>query len=128
MTVLLDTDVLIDCLRGLPVALAWIHGHSGDTFQVPGVAAMELLVGCRNQAEVTGVRRFLSSFEVVWPDPEESSSAFELLAAYRTSSGIGIPDCIVAAMAMSRSARVYTFNAKHFRAIPDLDIAQPYVR
>jgi predicted nucleic acid-binding protein len=45
---LLDTDVLIDCLRGMPAAKLWLASAAGEAFGVPGVVAMELLVGSRD--------------------------------------------------------------------------------
>jgi predicted nucleic acid-binding protein len=45
MTALLDTDILIDCLRGLPAAQTWLAGSANQTFEVPGIVAMELIGG-----------------------------------------------------------------------------------
>jgi predicted nucleic acid-binding protein len=41
---------------------------------------------------------------------------------------LSIPDCLIAAMALARSARLYTFNLKHFRIIEGLDVQSPYTR
>ena len=41
--ILLDTDVLIDCLRGLPSADEWLHKSSDQSFAIPGIVAMELV-------------------------------------------------------------------------------------
>jgi predicted nucleic acid-binding protein len=43
VNVLLDTDVLVDCLRGTAAAQSWLSRAAAETFQVPGVVAMELL-------------------------------------------------------------------------------------
>ena len=67
-------------------------------------------------------------FEVVWPEPSEFAAAFQLLLTHRLSSGLNIPDCLIAATALSRNARLYTFNLKHFQVVPELDVAQPYAR
>jgi predicted nucleic acid-binding protein len=66
MTALLDTDVLVDILRGTPAAQAWLASVPTATFAIPGVVAMELVVGCRNQMELQRVQRFLSRFSVIW--------------------------------------------------------------
>jgi len=58
----------------------------------------------------------------------EFAKAYELLAAHWLSSRLSIPDCLIAAMALTRSARLYTFNLKHFKAVPGLDVQQPYAR
>ena len=89
---------------------------------------MELLIGCRNRAEIQHLQRFLDTFSIVWPDTNEFARAYELLAEHRLTSGLGIPDCLVAAMALVRKARLYTFNSKHFRVIPGVDAQEPYSR
>ena len=40
---LLDTDVMIDVLRGHDVALEWLHSLADETIGLPGFVAMELL-------------------------------------------------------------------------------------
>lgn len=89
---------------------------------------MELLSGCRDQTDLRRCRAFLSRFDIVWPEAAEFAQACELLIAHRLSSGVGIPDCLIAAMAITRSARLYTFNLRHFRVIPGLEAQEPYNR
>jgi predicted nucleic acid-binding protein len=120
--ILLDTDVLVDCLRGSEPARDWLSDHAADNFDVPGIVAMELIAGCRDQASLRNTRAFLNSFRIVWPEAADSARAFELMNAHRLGSALSIPDYLIAAMALNRSARLYTFNAKHFGIIGDLDI------
>ena len=126
--VLVDTDVLIECLRGSDAAKGWLTSLQKEAVGIPGVVAMELLMGCRSQPELDQTRKFLASFNVVFPDSSEFERGCQLLIALRLSSGLGIPDCLIAAMALSRGSRLYTFNMKHFRAVPGLDVQQPYSR
>src|SRR5207247_8778701 len=98
--VLLDTDVLVECLRGSQTARQWLESNSTEPFAIPGVAAMELLVGCRNRLEQQRAQKFLATFPI---DASEFERAYELLAAHRLSIGVGIPDCLIAAMALTRS-------------------------
>ncbi len=128
MNALIDTDVLIDILRGTPAAQAWLARSAATAFQIPGVVAMELMMGCRNQAELRRVQQFLGAFSVAWIEASEFAQAYNLLAAYRLRSGLSIPDCLVAAMALTRSATLYTFNMRHFRVITGLDVQEPYTR
>ena len=60
MTALVDTDVLIDILRGTPAAQAWLASVPTTSFEIPGIVAMELVIGCRNQVELQRIGRFLS--------------------------------------------------------------------
>ena len=64
----------------------------------------------------------------VLPNAAEFAHAYDLLAEHRLTSGISIPDCLVAAMALARGDRLYSFNLKHFRIIAGLDVQQPYPR
>jgi hypothetical protein len=123
--VLVDTDVVIDCLRDTAPSRAWLQRTSTEALGLPGVVAMELLIGCRNRAEIQHLQKFLNTFSIVWPDASEFARAYELLAEHRLTSGLGIPDCLVAAMALVRKARVYTFNSKHVRVIPGVDAQEP---
>ena len=126
--ILLDTDVLVECLRGSILAKNWLQRLPKETFAIPGVVAMELLIGCRNQTDLQQVRKFLAAFDIVWPDSAEFARAYEILASYRLVSTIGIPDCLIAAMALARSATLCTFNLKHFQIVPGLHTQQPYPR
>ena len=126
--ILVDTDVLIECLRGSISAKNWLNSLPKETFAIPGVVAMELLIGCRNQAELRQIQEFLASFDVVWPDASEFAHAYEILASHRLASGISIPDCLIAAMALARAVPLYTFNLKHFQMVSGLKAQQPYSR
>jgi hypothetical protein len=106
----------------------WLASAPKEPFAIPGVVAMELLAGCRSQGDLERVKKFLERFTVLWPEASEFARAYELLAAVCLTSGLSIPDCLIAAMAVSRNAALYTFNVKHFRAIPGLTAQQPYAR
>ncbi|MFP4439106.1 MAG: type II toxin-antitoxin system VapC family toxin [Chloroflexaceae bacterium] len=128
MTDLIDTDVLIDILRGTPAAQTWLSGATSTVFAIPGVVAMEMLVGCRNRNELQKVQRFLGSFTIVWTEATEFAHAYDLLMMHQLTSGVSIPDCIIAAMAITRSVTLYSFNIRHFRIISGLDVQEPYQR
>jgi len=112
-----DTDVLIDCLRGTEPAQQWLESSAAEVLGIPGIVAMELLVGCRNRAELQRVEQFLSRFPVVWPEAIEFAKAHELLATHRLTSALSIPDCVIAAMSLHRRTRLYSFNVKHFQVV-----------
>lgn len=125
---LLDTDILIDCLRGVPAARTWLESAATEAFGIPGIVAMELLVGCRNQSEQQRVQKFLTAFPLLWPAASEFARAYELLAAHRLATGVGSPDCVIAAMALGRHAPLCTFNRKHFQIFVGIELREPYQR
>ena len=128
MTALLDTDVLIDCLRGVEAATDWLAASPDQRFEVPGIVAMELVAGCRNQRELKQIQQFIQNFSVAWPDSSEFQHAYGIYTAHRLSTGLSIPDSIIAAMVLVRSATLYTFNLRHFQNIPGLNAQAPYQR
>jgi predicted nucleic acid-binding protein len=125
---LVDTDVLIDAIRGFPPALEWLRQNERGSFQIPGIVAMEIVQGSRNAADLKRLLRFLHRFDLVWPNAEDFVRAYSLLTSFRLTTGLRIADCLIAAMALNRSALLYTFNLKHFQAVPGLNAVAPYSR
>lgn len=99
--VFLDTDVLVDCLRGLPAAQNWLSTASTTQFAISGVVAMELVVGCQNKVDLQRTEKFLEVFTVTWPDSADFALAYSLLVQYRFSTGLSIPDCLIAAQTIN---------------------------
>ncbi|MEJ5308928.1 MAG: type II toxin-antitoxin system VapC family toxin [Anaerolineae bacterium] len=126
--IFLDTDVLIDCQRGLPAAAAWLRQNETTAFAIPGIVAMELVVGCRDKKDLRITQTFLKRFTVVWPDAPDMLAAHELLITYRLAYGVGIPDCLIAAMMIHRQGQLLTFNVKHYQVFPGLVVRKPYLR
>ena len=125
---LVDTDVLIDVLRGVQSARIWLQQMHDMPFGVPSIVAMELIMGCRNRAELGQMETFLNSLDIVWPNEDDHMLALSLQQTFRLRSGLSIPDYIIGAMAITRSAVLYTFNVKHFGILPDLQVVAPYTR
>ena len=48
--VLLDSDVMVDLLRQLEPAVAWLDTLGDDEIMLPGFVVMELMQGCANRA------------------------------------------------------------------------------
>ena len=124
---LLDTDVLIDVQRGHPPALAWFSALS-DLPGVPGFVVMELIQDARNTREVRKALKLVSPLSIVWPTENDCSRALSDFAAFHLSHGLGLLDALIAASAVGRSATLYTFNAKHYKSVPGLAVAEPYTR
>lgn len=125
--ILLDTDVLIEVERGRQKGLDWLQTVDGE-IALPAVVALELLFGARNGVELDRTIRFLADFDVEELDAHDSSLVRKLVADHVLSSGLGLPDFMIAAQALNRQATLFTFNLKHYRAIPGLDAREPYQR
>ena len=66
---LLDTDVMVDILRGYAPALAWVASMGSETVGIPGLVTMELLQGCSNREEQQRVERLLRTLRAVLAQP-----------------------------------------------------------
>ncbi len=85
-------------------------------------------MGCGSKVELKRTEKFLNVFTVSWPDAADFAAAYSLLTQYRFTTGLSIPDCIIAAQAMNHAVTLFSFNIKHFRVIQGLDVQQPYLR
>jgi len=93
---------------------------------LPGFVVMELLQGCRNKVEQAKTQKTLKRYDIAWPSPDTCEAALAVFAQFHLSHGIGIIDALIGQMAVALDVPLYTFNQKHYAAIPDLKIVQPY--
>jgi hypothetical protein len=49
--ILLDTDVMVDILRGHEPAVNWLRAAAGQEVGLPGLVVMELVQGCQGARE-----------------------------------------------------------------------------
>ena len=122
---LLDTDLLIEYLRGREAARACVGGLEGRLL-VSVVTVAELFAGVRDENEERSLWRFLDAFEVLPLSAELARQAGLWRRAYRLSHGTGLADAMIAATAAAEQATLLTFNSRHF---PMLDsVIVPYDR
>ena len=124
--ILLDTDVMIDCLRRYPPAIVWLQSLDEQEIILPGFVVMELIQGCRNKPEQEKMERELKTDSVVWPSPETCNEALSVFASSHFSHGLGLLDALIGQMAVTLKVPLYTFNQKHYAAVPRLRTIQPY--
>ncbi len=123
---LLDTDILIDVLRGYSPALLWLQSLGDQEIGIPGFVAMELLDGCENSREADQLLRNLSGVQIFWPGEEACDAALAAFAKGRLSHRLSIFDALIGHCALELNLPLHTFNQKHFKAVPGLKTVQPY--
>jgi len=124
---IVDSAVLIDYLRGHPAAVSYLNGlRAVGTITTHTVAVAELLEGARDAKDLTALRTFLGSFNVIAPTESDALLSIDLLAGFRLSRGVGWPDCLIAATAIRLGRPVATTNIKHFSPFPNLQVIRPY--
>ena len=125
----LDTDVFIDHFRGLAAATAYIQGLRVAQRATTDVTVMELYKGALNRGQLTTIVRFLARNHVTRLPVSAAASqrAVTLLHDYGLAHGLGIPDALIAAMALEGDHTLVTSNLRHFRFIAGLRLEQaPY--
>lgn len=109
--VIVDTDVLIDAGRNIGDAVACLEQIERQaSLAISVVSEMELIVGCRNKAELRALDGFLSRFQVVKLNEQVCDRAIDLLRRYRLSHGLLIADALIAATALWQGIPLVTKN------------------
>lgn len=127
--ILLDSDVVVDLLRGHPPALSWLRMASdGDALAVTGFTALECIQGCRNRAELKAFDALMREVDILWLSAAGCDEALERFRQERLSSGASVMDVLIAQTALEFNTPLHTFNIKHYRHMRGLELRQPYVR
>jgi len=110
--ILIDTDVVVDFLRGYDEAVAYLKGLSGEV-ALSAIAVAELYAGVRDD-EREKLDEFVSLFPVLPITPEIAKNGGLLKRDYHRSHGIGLADALMAATAIEQKAELKTLNTKHY--------------
>jgi hypothetical protein len=117
---LVDTDVLIWHLRGLPKATRRLDQLSSVT--ISAITWVELLQGFRNQTEMLAVQRslYMRGAKRLPITPAITDRAVALMETFALSHGMRLGDAFIAATAIEHGLTVLTGNARHFSPIEGL--------
>jgi predicted nucleic acid-binding protein len=123
VSVLLDTSIVIDLLRGAQPALEYARALT-DPPTCSEITRVEILRGVRSD-ERRATERLLSTLRWLPVDESIARRAGELGRRYRRSHrGLATADLIIAASALELDLELATLNVRHFPMIPGL--AAPY--
>jgi len=124
---ILESTVLVDLSRQDETARAYVDvERKAGVVKVSIVSNMELIIGCRNKAEVQKTEKFLADYDVLDITPLIGRKAYELVARFNKSHGLAIPDALIAATALVENAVLVTSNTRHFSMIDGLRLEEPY--
>ncbi len=116
---LLDTDVLVDFLRGYGKAVAFVNAQSSRII-LSSIVVAELYAGVKGDAEQAALEDFVSLFRVVPVSAEIAKTGGLYKRDYGKSHGVGLADAILAATAKAENAVLKTFNTKHYPMLKGL--------
>lgn len=123
--ILLDTDVLIDYLRGRPDAVTYLESLTVPLL-ISAITVAELYSGVREGDERTALDNFISAFELVPVDEIIAVQGGLHRRNYGKSHNVGLADAIIAATAEAKNAVLVTLNKKHFPMLTSVIV--PYVK
>jgi len=114
-SVLIDTDVAIDFLRGVPEAKSFFEllwQRENPSFSI--ISVYELYAGMRKKEE-TATASFIDACIIQYIDLEIAKTAGGFYRKYR-GKGITLSssDCLIMATALCRKLKIATRNIKHY--------------
>ena len=122
---LIDTDVLVEYLRGRSEAVEYLEGLTSDLY-ISVISVAELFAGLRDDEEEKSLEQLLLAF-VILPVTEKTARLGGLYRRdYGGSHGTGLADAHIAATSEENGADLVTFNRRHFPMVSKITV--PYER
>lgn len=113
MSLLLDTNILVDYYRGSDAAATLIEGLAGKP-SVSICTIVELTAGARNRREELGIENLHKIASILPITFEIAVRAGQFVRHYHASHGLDDLDAIIAATAEHHRLKLATLNVKHF--------------
>jgi predicted nucleic acid-binding protein len=125
--ILVDTNILIEQVRGNEAARDWLIESRRRTGRLAASAlTVAELTGGMRSAERRVVERMLGFVEVFDVTESIAHRAGELMRTYRRSHhSIGVVDHVIAATAQIHGLELATLNVRHFPMFDDLEAPFP---
>jgi predicted nucleic acid-binding protein len=118
VTGLVDTDVLIDFLRGVESSVRLILAM--PELHISAVSVAELYAGVKSAHEERELVKLIDECEVHDVTRDIASHAGKWKKKYFPSHGVQIPDALIAATATMKELPLYTLNVRHYPMITAL--------
>ncbi len=119
MTVLLDTNVVVDVLRGNALAIAFVQRLTVRP-SISVVTVTELFAGARSRREESHIDMVLDAATVLLVTREIGRAAGQAIKRYQSSHGMDDFDAVIAATAEHHGLELATRNVKRFPMLPKL--------
>ncbi len=124
--ILVDTDIIVDHLRGMEKAREFLRkiekGERKGYFST--ITEAELFSGSRMESK-DEQRKVLNLLGIMKRVPVDSMIA-RRAGKIKRRNGARLPDAIIAATAMLMKAKLSTKNTKHFEGIEGVVLMEPY--
>ena len=122
---LVDTDVLIEYLRGREKATEYLEGLVSD-LSISVISVDELFAGVKGDRKEPALQQFLLAFSMLPITESAARTGSFYRREYRPSHGTGLADALIAAAAEEFGLALVTFNRRHFPMVSEVVV--PYER
>jgi predicted nucleic acid-binding protein len=110
---LIDTDVIIDFLRGVDKAVNYIKSHS-EEIVLSVITIAELYAGMKEGDERKELDDFLDLFPILTVTADIAKTGGLYKRDFARSHGVGLADGLMAATAKNQDVDLKTLNIKHY--------------
>ncbi|MCC6679607.1 MAG: type II toxin-antitoxin system VapC family toxin [Phycisphaeraceae bacterium] len=110
---LVDTDVLVDYLRGQAKAVAFVKKHV-DRIALSSIVVAELYAGVRDDEERAILDNLMAIFRIIPVTVAIAQTAGLLKRDFSKTSGLGTADAVIAATAQIEQLQLCSLNIKHY--------------
>ena len=124
---LLDTDILIYSLKGLPKVIENFKLHADTPKALSVISYGELIYGANKSAHVASNLSKVHRLQEIFPVIDATKAILEcfgILKAQLSHRGVTVADfdLLIGSTAITLGYTVVTNNEKHFSKIPDLKV------
>ncbi len=110
---LIDTDVLVEYLRGRGEAVEYLEGLTSDLY-LSVISVAELFAGVKSDEEEKALEQLLQAFVILTVTEKVARLGGRHRRQYTPSHGTGLADALIAATSEEGDAGLVTFNRRHF--------------
>ena len=122
MQTICDTNIFIKLFKDDETVKAELAKIGSNNILMPSITAMELYQGMQNKVELRAMIRKIRYFNLINLNEAASEKAIEIIAEYKLSHGIAIPDALIGAIALTYDLELYTYNIKDFHYLPNIKL------
>ncbi|HNE19592.1 MAG: type II toxin-antitoxin system VapC family toxin [Turneriella sp.] len=123
MKLLIDTNVLVDQLRGFKSAVAFGSALPEDT-AISVITVAEIHAGVRSEQQHNRAAALIETYQILQLDAISAQMAGHFLRKFAKSHSLNFADAAIAATAATHHLQLITLNTKHFPMFPGLK--KPY--
>jgi predicted nucleic acid-binding protein len=116
---LVDSDVLIDYLKGIDLACDLMETHI-DRIGLSVITIAEIRAGIKGKEEAQAFDQFLSAIPLYDVTRTIAEMGGDWVRQFGRSHGVEIPDALIAATAAAHHLELKTLNTKHYPMVKDL--------